>query len=393
MKRRSREISIFSMSALDLFASALGAFILISVVIFPYFPNTVKECPPARVCPAPAPVPECPVCPAAPTPAPPATQFPHLDMVIALDVSGSMRDQLTQLKLEIDQLARVLDGLTPSLGIGIVAFGDRRWDEPTIAHDLQEISGSPSSLRELRDFVVNMDVNMGIGGGENPDGPEAVLTALTAAIGMAWRPEAELRMIVMITDNPAYPEQVGSAVDTARRFASSGGRVSTVSVGAEGAGFLRDLANAGSGEFVPDTGGSLTANLLFVPDMMSRVRAILVGRDSGCDVPLGDGSVSRQHAEVICLADGQLHITDRSSTNGTLVRKNDVWTPIRQAFVGAGDVLRFGDYRISAQDLGTLCARALAAAETGSLHDAEGEGLDPSRPKSRNPETGEIVDR
>ena len=40
MKRKSREISIFSMSALDLFASALGAFILIAVVIFPFFPNT-----------------------------------------------------------------------------------------------------------------------------------------------------------------------------------------------------------------------------------------------------------------------------------------------------------------------------------------------------------------
>ena len=40
MKRKSREFSIFSMSALDLFASALGAFILIAVVIFPYFPNT-----------------------------------------------------------------------------------------------------------------------------------------------------------------------------------------------------------------------------------------------------------------------------------------------------------------------------------------------------------------
>ena len=40
MKSRSREINIFNMSALDLFASALGAFILISVVLFPYFPNT-----------------------------------------------------------------------------------------------------------------------------------------------------------------------------------------------------------------------------------------------------------------------------------------------------------------------------------------------------------------
>ena len=40
MKRKNREINIFSMSALDLFASALGAFILLTVVIFPYFPNT-----------------------------------------------------------------------------------------------------------------------------------------------------------------------------------------------------------------------------------------------------------------------------------------------------------------------------------------------------------------
>ena len=42
MKRRNREISIFSMSALDLFASALGAFILLTIVIFPYFPNTSR---------------------------------------------------------------------------------------------------------------------------------------------------------------------------------------------------------------------------------------------------------------------------------------------------------------------------------------------------------------
>ena len=37
MKFRSREINVFSMSALDLFASALGAFILISLVLMPYF--------------------------------------------------------------------------------------------------------------------------------------------------------------------------------------------------------------------------------------------------------------------------------------------------------------------------------------------------------------------
>ena len=39
MKKRSREISIFSMATLDLFASALGAFMLITVVLLPFFPN------------------------------------------------------------------------------------------------------------------------------------------------------------------------------------------------------------------------------------------------------------------------------------------------------------------------------------------------------------------
>ena len=40
MKKASKEINIFSMSALDLFASALGVFILIAVVLFPYYPYT-----------------------------------------------------------------------------------------------------------------------------------------------------------------------------------------------------------------------------------------------------------------------------------------------------------------------------------------------------------------
>ena len=43
MKTRSKDINIFSMSALDLFASALGAFILIAVVLFPYFPNKSED--------------------------------------------------------------------------------------------------------------------------------------------------------------------------------------------------------------------------------------------------------------------------------------------------------------------------------------------------------------
>ena len=43
MKKRSREINIFSISALDLFASALGAFILMSLVFMVFFTMTTTD--------------------------------------------------------------------------------------------------------------------------------------------------------------------------------------------------------------------------------------------------------------------------------------------------------------------------------------------------------------
>ena len=41
MRRPNRNIEIFSMSVLDMFASALGAFIIVSVILFPYFNKDV----------------------------------------------------------------------------------------------------------------------------------------------------------------------------------------------------------------------------------------------------------------------------------------------------------------------------------------------------------------
>ena len=55
MRPTRRESNIFNVSAIDLFASALGAFMIVSFVLLPYFPNT-GEVPPAPTAP---PVPSC----------------------------------------------------------------------------------------------------------------------------------------------------------------------------------------------------------------------------------------------------------------------------------------------------------------------------------------------
>lgn len=321
MKRRNREINIFSMSALDLFASAMGAFMLLALVYLVFFTMTSRTSAvatePAEPVVAVAEV-ECPALPeppVAPTPtecpAVPDTQpledalaacradqaeettrasacetaraalgkrveqlkFPHVDLVVALDVTGSMTGPLEGLKSEIDQLLDVMSKLAPSFAVGIVPFGDRRWQTPVYHQDLVEVKHSAANRALLKRVIAGLENNMGIGRGSNPDDPEAVLAALRTAVSSTWRREAERQIVVLVTDNPAYPEERAQALSAASRFAVAvpGRAVSTVFVdtsnrwrGRRNIGaseFLRNLAGAGNGQFVED-GGSMTANLL-----------------------------------------------------------------------------------------------------------------------------------
>ena len=91
---------------------------------------------------------------------------------------------------------------------------------------------------------------------------------------------------------------------------------------------------------------------------MSHIVARTVGRKDTCDVVLRDGSVSRCHAEVVCLPEGRIHVADRATGRGTFVRRGDEWQPIRQALLDPADVLRFGACTITAGELGALCVRA-----------------------------------
>lgn len=339
MRRRTRELSLFGMSSLDLFASALGAFILISIIIFPLIadasrpdsaepvpilaeppppePMVCPACPglPAPpepvVCPAvaaaPPPVPDvapaaapvetppppeppacpvcpaapdpvvCPVCPAAPAPAPcpaPAPtgggyQLPHLDLVIAIDVTSSMAGQVAALKAEVGQLSTLLSRMAPSFAIGVVAFGDRRWERPVTKFALRKVSDPTIDRAAFRAFVHGLSVGMGLGDGSNTDPAEAFLLAMTEAARMPWRREAERKVIVLVTDYPAYPEEINRSVSTAAAIAQMPGhRVSTVYIRTQPVadarieGFLQRVARAGRGQFVRDVGGSLTVNLL-----------------------------------------------------------------------------------------------------------------------------------
>ena len=124
MKTRSKEINIFSMSALDLFASALGAFILITVILLPYFPNTGDS--PERVTKVRKELEQTKeelnktkqeLEQAKKSEQRSESKFPDLDLVIVLDTTGSMGKSIEGLKQEVEQLAEVLLKLSPSLNL------------------------------------------------------------------------------------------------------------------------------------------------------------------------------------------------------------------------------------------------------------------------------------
>lgn len=283
MRRKSSEINIFSMSALDLFASALGAFILLAVIFLPFFPNTgdhpaVSEAVMQRLAQAEAEVAVLKAASAAKdqqistlqqqnrglqqalAKARASAKFPPVDIVIAIDSTGSMSDQINGLKTEVGQFAQLMRKLSPDFGMGIVEFKDR-CDVPVLrSFDL--VAMNDSSIAQLQTFANQISTDSS---GCNMDGPEAFKAALDRASQMNWRSSTTIRLIVMITDNQAYPEEVEQAIALAASFRARGAGYSVgaaqVADDSETRVFLGRIADAGGGELVSG-GGSFTTTIL-----------------------------------------------------------------------------------------------------------------------------------
>jgi transcriptional regulator with GAF, ATPase, and Fis domain len=67
-----------------------------------------------------------------------------------------------------------------------------------------------------------------------------------------------------------------------------------------------------------------------------------IGKAQDNDLVLGDDTVSRHHCEIVRMPDG-IHVRDLGSTNGTRVDG----TRVREATIGAGNVLRVGEVEIA----------------------------------------------
>jgi hypothetical protein len=294
---RRRTMEMFSISALDLFASALGTFILLSILLFPFYlrqPSLETELGGAQaelaasgeslreaeriaettaqrkakaIAALAAAQAELQAAQAAAAAAAelevetasielpqPATErrgalsINDLDLVFVMDTTGSMRNELADVQANLLGVIRVLHRLAPSLRVGFVAFKDFGAAYVTRSFPLSPMS--EDNVASVVRFVGEMSAE---GGG---DDPEPVDEALAVAQAMDWRADAQ-GQIVVIGDAPVRASGRARALAVAEQFRASAPdpalprMVSTIYTGpAAGAEvFFEQVARAGGGDF------------------------------------------------------------------------------------------------------------------------------------------------
>jgi F0F1-type ATP synthase membrane subunit b/b' len=293
---RRRTMEMFSISALDLFASALGTFILLAILLFPFYlrqPSLETELQGAQaelaasaealreaertaettalrkaqataaLAEARAQLQEAQAAAAAdferietasPAAQQPSTDQQHalsindLDLVFVMDTTGSMRNELADVQANLLGVIRVLHRLAPSLRVGFVAFKDHGAAYVTRGFPLSPMA--QDNVVQVIRFVGEMSAE---GGG---DDPEPVDEALAVATAMPWRDDAQGQIIV-IGDAPARPSGRGHALALAERFRLSAPdrglprTVSTIYTGPPSGAqiFFEQVARAGGGDF------------------------------------------------------------------------------------------------------------------------------------------------
>ena len=304
MKRRSKGLEIFSMSALDLFAAAMGAFVLIAVIALPYYKKEIPDLlskisvlseeltqkdaqiaaqelqiaqqsarieeldagvkmAPARVKKLQEEV--------ADVEKNLKYQLPNIDVVIVLDTTGSMGDVIDSLKQELGNLASVLGQLAPSAAIGIIGFNDRRQTPAEyVIFPLQEVAAGGGSLRAIIRALQPIVAGAANRSFLNNNPPENLYGGLRLAVKQPWRSNSEAQVIVVVTDALPHADTKREVLAAARDFAADKKKtITAVNVGnkkviadyGEVKEFMEELARVGQGRYA-ETRSSLIAPIL-----------------------------------------------------------------------------------------------------------------------------------
>ncbi|MEO0916823.1 MAG: vWA domain-containing protein [Pseudomonadota bacterium] len=158
-----------------------------------------------------------------------------LDLVFAVDTTGSMQDELDWLAQEIRQITRNVRQSAPGVDIRLGLIVYKAPADPYVVRSY----GFTRNPREFARWVRSERASGGAGG------PEVVADALTAAVDMNWRRGRGERLLFQIGDEPPTAAKTQTYYAAAARAAAEG--IQVFSVAASGVdGHLEFLMRQGA---------------------------------------------------------------------------------------------------------------------------------------------------
>lgn len=288
MRRRNREINIFNLSMLDVISGAMAAFLIIMIILFPYYNRThidyqamidalrdqlvtaiqnrnaalaeaeaMQEQAEQAHAEAAAAQEEAARAQARAD----SLEKKDLDLMIALDTTLSMEDEMERLKADLNGLVEILDALSQRLRVGVACYTDHEsTGDVTRTFPLTEMDAA--GLQSLANFLTTQELVSGV------DWEEAVEEGLTAAVNQPWNSDAE-SIIAVIGDARAHADKIARAYELAESFSARGPnfRVSAISASSSDTrdfDFFKELARHGNGAFIPNTAKLLPSIVLSI---------------------------------------------------------------------------------------------------------------------------------
>ena len=148
-----------------------------------------------------------------------------LDLVFAVDTTGSMQDELDWLAQEVRQMTRAVHEVAPEVDIRLGLIVYKAPADPYVVRSY----GFTRDVGEFARWVRSERASGGAGG------PEVVAAALAAAVDMNWRRGKGERLLFQIGDEPPTDTKTRTYYRAAARAAAEGIQVFNIAAsGADG---------------------------------------------------------------------------------------------------------------------------------------------------------------
>ena len=141
----------------------------------------------------------------------PRSEIDKLDLLLTIDATGSMGDELKYLQVELQSIVDRVEASNPSVDIrhSLVVYRDK--GDEYIARDFPFTD-------DIEAFKKSLNAQSANGGG---DMPEAMHTAMTAGLKMDWRDDA-LKVNLLVADAPPHDKDIAATWESGSISRSQG---------------------------------------------------------------------------------------------------------------------------------------------------------------------------